>query len=68
MIRIYYDTNTGAITGSSNDSFPWATNDAYILVPQLVRISDYRVDLATKNLVELEIKPPVITRQPSRSL
>jgi hypothetical protein len=68
MIRIYYDELSGEITGSSSDSFPWASNDAYVLSPDMIRISDYRVDLATKQLVELEDKPPIATRRPSSSL
>lgn len=68
MIRIYYDELSGEITGSSSDSFPLANDDAYILAPDMIRISDYRVDIDTKQLVELEDKPPIATRRPSRSL
>jgi hypothetical protein len=55
MIRIFYD-NDGNILNQYSDSKYAPAEGSYIDIPQKIKISDFKVDIMTKELVAL---PPV---------
>jgi hypothetical protein len=61
--RLFYDPVTGAIDSSYTGPWPTEQTPHYIDVEHSVRISDYKVNVETKQLESLPPQPPVIKRR-----